>query len=326
MKKIITLLCIAALFVCSLGLVSCGEKDYEIGVGIYTGANVENADGNTDGVASVTYTFAAVVIDSDGKIVDCELDSSYYGDVQVTSAGVCTISKAMTTKQALGSDYGMSAAGKNEWNEQADSFASVTVGKNLNEIKALVASDYRGTEEVINAGCTIYVSDFVHAIEKAFSNTKSVKLSDTDVNLGVAVSSSETDADGDTNGSASFTATVTAAVMNGDKVSACLTDEAVVELEVTSDGAVEGNDSEYKTKREQGNSYGMSSIGKTEWYAQVDAFDNACEGKTADEIAALTVSSGANYGYAVEDVQTAGCTIYAGNLSKAASKAATVSE
>ena len=54
----------------------------------------------------------------------------------------------------------------------------------------------------------------------------------------------------------------------------------------------------------------------------IDAFDKACEGKTADEIAALVNNSGESYGYAVDDVYKAGCTIYAGTIVKAAVKAA----
>mgnify|MGYP003297401072 FL=1 len=55
-----------------------------------------------------------------------------------------------------------------------------------------------------------------------------------------------------------------------------------------------------------------------EWYAQAEAFDTACVGKTADEISALA----ADKGYGVEALQTAGCTINIADMVKAAVKAA----
>ena len=53
-----------------------------------------------------------------------------------------------------------------------------------------------------------------------------------------------------------------------------------------------------------------------EWNEQVAAFDALCIGKTAAEIATLVAEDGKG----VEDVQTAGCTIYVTGLVKAASK------
>ena len=54
-----------------------------------------------------------------------------------------------------------------EWYEEADVFGALAVGKTIEEVKAMVAENGKGNEEVIRAGCTISVSDFVKAIEKA---------------------------------------------------------------------------------------------------------------------------------------------------------------
>ena len=72
------------------------------------------------------------------------------------------------------------------------------------------------------------------------------------------------------------------------------------------------------TKRERGNGYGMSKIGKKEWFEQADAFETQCLGKTAAEIVALVGTDGKG----VEAVQTAGCTITASGFAAAAAKIA----
>ena len=53
-----------------------------------------------------------------------------------------------------------------------------------------------------------------------------------------------------------------------------------------------------------------------EWFEQADAFDAACVGKTAAEIAGLQAEDGKG----VADLQAAGCTIYVTGFVKAATK------
>ncbi len=69
---------------------------------------------------------------------------------------------------------------------------------------------------------------------------------------------------------------------------------------------------ELSTKGMLGANYNMAAYGADlngdgevkEWFEQADAFEAACVGKTATEIAGLEAE-----GYGVEDVQKAGCTI-----------------
>ena len=145
MKKVLAIFCLVAIL--TLSLVSCGNKtaEYSLGVGIYASTTATNADGEVAGAASVAYTMAAVLLDKDGKVVNCVIDASNYGDVAVSANGATTIETAMTTKQTLGNDYGMSAAGKTEWFEQANAFAASTKGKTIDGVKALMDADYKGT-------------------------------------------------------------------------------------------------------------------------------------------------------------------------------------
>ena len=73
---------------------------------------------------------------------------------------------------------------------------------------------------------------------------------------------------------------------------------------------------EVLSKRQKGDNYGMSRTGKLEWYAQADAFETVCLGKTADEVIALMVEGGKGS----EAVTTAGCTIGIEGFVKAAEK------
>ena len=72
------------------------------------------------------------------------------------------------------------------------------------------------------------------------------------------------------------------------------------------------------SKRQAGADYGMIAWGGAakEWFEQADAFDAACVGKTATEIAALAGSD--NYG--TDELKAAGCTILVNGMVKAAVK------
>ena len=114
------------------------------------------------------YTYAAAV-DAAGKVIAGNSDC-----VQVAftfdTAGKSTfdVSKAILSKKEQGKDYGMvaHAGAKLEWFEQVAAFDKLCVGKTGAEIKALMSNDGKGNEDVVNAGCTIYVSGLVAAASK----------------------------------------------------------------------------------------------------------------------------------------------------------------
>ena len=120
-------------------------------------------------------------------------------------------------------------------------------------------------------------------------------------------------ADGDTNGSGNFDVTAVAVLLDADnKIVAIDLDSADVKAAWTAEGKVVATE-DFATKYEKGADYGMAAYGKKhdgsegavkEWFEQADAFEAACVGKTATEIAGLEAE-----GYGVEDVQKAGCTI-----------------
>ena len=92
------------------------------------------------------------------------------------------------------------------------------------------------------------------------------------------------------------------------KVVSCAIDAAQVKINFDKEGKIlTALDTQYLTKQELGDDYGMraaSSIEK-EWNEQADAFAAYCIGKTADEISAI----------AADDADlTAGCTMHPGNF------------
>lgn len=174
MKKI-SICCLAVAFLL-MTLTGCGSMETQslkIGQGIDTTVKITDATDEKNGSAKIAVTSASVIIDEQGRIVQCFLDAAEY-TVSLDANGKAETGELPQTKYESGDAYGMKAYGgaQKEWYEQADAFCSVAVGKTRDELKALVASDGKGTDAVIRAGCTISVSEFIRAIEKAFQNAR----------------------------------------------------------------------------------------------------------------------------------------------------------
>jgi len=166
----ILLVALALLASCSREKSTTDTLAVSVKNGTYIKTVSQSNAGDTDGKSEFAITGAAVSFDKDGKVVSCELDAADIA-VKYTAAGKAVPVSDFATKRELGDRYGMKAAGaKAEWYEQADAFEKVVEGKTVDEIKRLVAEGGRGVDEVITAGCTISVEDFVKAIEKAAKN------------------------------------------------------------------------------------------------------------------------------------------------------------
>lgn len=330
MKKIISALLLAAVLFSACFMTGCGAgESLKFGVGIsskYTEALSAKED--TPGSVESEHTIAAVTLSKDGKIVDCKIDTVALSP-SFTSDGTAITTEDVLSKYEMGDDYKMVEYGKAkyEWYEQADNFCKAVKGKTIDEVKALVAKDGsgKGTDAVISAGCTIVVSEFVLALEKAVKNAVESKATKNDkINVGiVAVQGESRNATKEANGLTEVEATFAATVVDKDgKVVVMSTDALTASATFSTKGIVQ-NDiiDEILTKKEQGDDYGMVEFAKAklEWYEQAAAFEGVCVGKTADEIIELEIA-----GYGNDDVQTAGCTIAIGDMVKATVKAASI--
>ena len=330
MKKFLVItLCL--LMVASVMLVGCSKEGtsndtpattVKFGAGLYVSApTTADATADKNGSGKLDVTAAAITVDADGKIVACALDTAS-NTVGFTADGKAVANEAFKTKYEMGADYNMVAYGgaTKEWFEQADAFEAVVAGKTLDEVKALVADANKGTEEVVNAGCTIMIHEFVGAIEKAYNAANVEVAADAALKVNFVTEQTLTDATEEKDGSNKIAVTVFAAANDAEgKVLASSTD--CVEVTFTFDmSGVSTLDTTKAvvSKKEQGTNYGMVAYGGSakEWFEQAAAFDAACVGKTGSEIAGLMGEDGKG----VSELQSAGCTIYVTGFVKAAAK------
>ena len=323
MKKTLVLAMCLILAMSAL-FVGCGSSEtLKFGMGVYSSAPaVADATADKEGTGKIDVTVAAVTVDANGKIVACALDTAS-NTVKFTNDGKAVADTEFKTKYELGKDYNMVAYGgaKKEWFEQADAFEALVAGKTLDEVKALVGEGNKGTDEVVNAGCTIMINEFVAAIEKAYNAAaESNVTAENTLKVTAATEQTCTDATADKDGSNKVSTTVFAAAVDKDgKVVAASSDCVEVTFTFDTKGVATLDTSKaVVSKKEQGANYGMVAYGgaKKEWFEQAVAFDAACIGKTADEIAGFVGEDGKG----TADIQSAGCTIYVTGFVKAASK------
>ena len=339
MKKLLCL-ALSIVMVFSLAcLVGCSDKEnnttenaetLKFGLGISAKLeNISSADADTNGNAKASVTAAAVLLDKDGKIVKCTIDSME-NNMGFTSEGRFIEAGEYRTKYEQGNDYGMVAYANSakEWFEQIDALCALVQGKNIDEVKALVAADYKGNQEVINAGCTIYISDFVYAIENAVKNAVDSKATnDCTIKLGiVSTQTGSKDATDEAEGANEVDTTVVAASVDKEgKIVAVSTDALAAKVTFDTKGVTATEAAIITTKKDAGANYGMAAYGNDlngdgkvlEWFEQADAFNAACIGKTASDLSSLTNESG----YGSDEIQKSGCTINISDMVKALSKA-----
>ena len=336
MKKVLSILICATLLLSTLLLFGCGDKGntpaetsapaaeeatLKLGFGVSTTVIASNATADKNGNGQATMTAAAVLVDNDGKIVKAVIDCAD-SEVAYTAEGKAVANDSFKTKYELGNDYNMKKYGNavKEWFEQADAFCALIVGKTATEVKALVAEGNKGTQDVINAGCTIVIDEFVKAVDKAIANAVASNATAKDtLKLGASTSQSTSDATADKAGTNQVETTFFAAAVNAEgKVVAATSDCVQVKFTFDTAGASTFDATKaVSSKKELGDNYNMKKYSNaiSEWYVQAAAFDAACIGKTVTEIKALMGEDN----YAVGDLK-ASCTIVVDGFVKAAAK------
>ena len=277
-------------------LVACGGEAKaniaKYGLGVTSTYNESNGQVNT--------TFVALGLDSEGKIA--------YIDLDVAQSTFADAAKAKTeTKEELKEAYGMTVAspiGK-EWYQQAEAFETWAKGKTPADVVAVELVESNGhmvaaNEADLYAGCTMDISAFQTAVEKAAANAREVAADK--VVLGRVME----------NGTALNTTLVVYALDKDGKVVDSILDVAQIKA-----GVVE-------TKAERKEAYGMkvaSPIAK-EWYEQAKAWEAWTVGKTLDAIVAVeTVESNGHMVAANEADLYAGCTMDITSFQAATKKA-----
>ncbi len=286
--------------------------------------------GDTDGLAEIDSTVVAVLVDQDGKILDCKIDA-VQTKVNFSAEGKLTtdIATVIKSKQELGTEYGLgakSAIGK-EWNEQVNALADYVVGKTAAEVKGItVTEEGVATEADLTSSVTIKIGDYLAAIDKAVTNAQDLGATTADI-LGLATTTDiakSTDATADADGIAqaySFYAAVTKGV--DGKITSCAIDASQGSVNFNTKGAITSDLTVApQTKQELKDAYGMkanSAIGK-EWYEQANAFASYVKGKTVDEVKGIAVSE---EGLATDADLISSVTVHIGPFITIVKKAAT---
>ena len=318
-------------------------NDYTLGLG-----TVVNLESSKTGTAQVDATVATVVLDKDGKIIACRIDVAQ-NKVDVTD-GFVTVPTSFKTKMELGSDYGMAGSQWStdndgdsrilEWNEQAKAFESWCVGKTVAQVENLIAEgnlqnanghDFTTDADLLAAGCTITINDFVGAVAKACKDEFKVSFkSEGSFTLGLGVDSyDDGSVDADTaDGTVKVYSDMAAVVVEDGKIVAALNDA----IQPTINFGVAGEITAKNfggTKRELKEGYGMSTSqwssdnngdGKIlEWYVQSAAFSAHVVGMTPAQVEALGAEENLqnvnNHMITTDaDLLAAGCTIQIGAI------------
>ena len=333
MKKILTTLCAVAMLAgCTAGgskksstnTASTKEETAAtvmVGTGSVTNVSNKTKEGS-DTAAQFDTTFASVVLE--GNVIkyvyfDVAQDKVTY-DV---TGHVTSDNTASTSKKALGDKYGMKdkSSIKKEWYEQVEALEKWAVGKTVEEVLNMPTTqkDEKHTvsaDKDLMTGCTIGVTAFQQALDKAAKNAVEVK----DVaSVGSAILTQVSGKDASAEKSGEAKASSTYGVVALGKVVFTQTDVAQNTVKFTTAGVVDGEAVAIATKGEKKDEYGMkkvSSIGK-EWFEQNQAYDDWTVGKTGKEIADMkvTTNEGGKTVTADKDLMT-GCTIGVDSLQK----------
>ena len=313
------------------GECECGEKDpnyvpptndgYTLGLGIVYG-DITNAQINA--------TIATVVLDNNGVIVAVKLDA-VQNKYSITADGVNFTN--LLTKKELGYNYNMAAFGSSlignptvkEWFEQAAAFEAWCIGKTIAEVEAMptqVKGEHNyvisADEDLLAAGCTISITDFIAAVVKAGNDEQATTFTtDGEIVLGLGINSADNGSTGD-----DFEATVKmnidyAAVVTVDGIIVAALNDASQPQATIEDGEVTGT-AKLISKRELKEGYNMSAYGPDnngdgivlEWYIQSAEFSKYIVGLNAEQVDGLETQLVNGHYISTDDVLlSAGCTI-----------------
>ena len=266
---------------------------------ITSAARSTPAAGGGEGLADISSTAVALLVDDDGRIAACAIDA-VQSKIPFTAEGALALNAGTVfpSKRELGKDYGLAEAsgiGK-EWYEQTTAFASYVTGKTVAEVKGMALDERTapaGAE--LSSSVTIAVGGFIDGIEKAAQNARALGAREGDsLGLGIATNMQNSKSAGESEGTAQADSTYAAVSFAPDgTITSCVLDGSLGAVRFDGAGAITSDpDGPFRTKNELGDGYGMreaSGIGK-EWYEQAAAYARYAAGRTAGELEELSVT------------------------------------
>ena len=262
-----------------LSLSSCQKKEdgYTLGLGVFI-------EENTDKL-SIGATAAAVVTDTDGRIVLCRVDCSEAS--ASISGGKVTATGTDKTKYEQGNT--LSVGEGKYWYSGANYFEGYVKGKTLADIEALEKADKDGTlDKDFLTGCATDPTGLIGALKRAMISEHGSSFAPTEaLTAGIGI---DTNVKGDAEG-VTFVYGIAATAVSDGKIVASVIDAAEAEITLA-DG--KGKDLVYAgTKLELGDGYGMVKNGgaAAEWYVQSENYAKTAEGRSPDKLSELPVEN-----------------------------------
>jgi hypothetical protein len=297
MKRILAVLLVLVFAV--LPLSGCGSKQtIKTGFAVITSVAKSADAGENDGLAQADSVIVAVLVDNNGKIIDCVIDQAQ-SKVNFNNSGelVTPLDAVFRTKNELGTEYGMgrvSGIGK-EWNEQAAAFAKYVTGKTVDQVKNIAVSNGYPTSSDLTSSVTMHVTELIEGVEKAVANAKDLGAAKGD-KLSVATVTSiakSTNATATAPGLAQIYSTYVAMTQDkSGKITSAIFDASQSNINFDQNGKITTDLSiAPRTKNELKEAYGMgrvSSIGK-EWYEQAASFADYIKGKTVAQVKGIAI-------------------------------------
>lgn len=276
------------------------KEGYRTGLAIETSMNKSLDAGENDGTAQVDTLAVAVLLDEEGRIVDCSLDMLEAVMAFSNTGEVMTpLDQSFQTKKELKDAYGMKAAsgiGK-EWYEQAEAFERYVQGKTVEEVKGIALTEATAPADAeLSASVTIKIGDYVDALVRAAENAQVIGSGIGD-RIGVGIQThmrnSRDAADGEEGACQAYSYYAAVTANTDGVITGCILDASQTDVTFDMQGklTVEDLSASTPTKREMGEEYGLkyaSSIGK-EWYEQAAAFEAYVDGKTLEEVKGIAV-------------------------------------
>ena len=266
------------------------EGAVRTGLAIVTGVGAVDATAEKEGNAEFTITLAAIMVDENDVILDCEIDAiGHKFTFDTTGTITSDITAEVLTKNELGDNYNMVAYGGAiaEWYEQVDAFEAYCIGKTIDEIQngALTESGYAADADLATSA-TINLFDYVSALDAAYINAQVLGAEAGD-ELVLSCTTSQADS---TQGNAQLNVDAVALTVNGEGViTSCQLDALQGKVAIDENGAV--GDMNVNTKNTLGFDYGMVAWAgaKYEWFEQAANFAAYITGKTAAEVAGIAI-------------------------------------
>ena len=330
MKKRIALLLSAVLAVGTLATACGGGNNggsdaaakVKVGLGAQTSFSSSKSIGEedhgnvrTDSNAQADITVATVMLDGEGKILQCVMDVvQVKATVDATGAMTTDPTTTFKTKKELGPDYAMKPAspiGK-EWDEQAAIFEAWCVGKTADEVAAGIGADGYPADEALLTGCTMHASAFSTAVSRACAAAVETEATVNDtLGLGMTAElSSYAAATEEAAGKVQAYVNYAAVAKTAEgKISHVIIDSIQATSTWGTDGVLTTDTTEPKTKYEKQYEYGMapvSTLEKGEWFEQIDAFKATILGMDAAGVEAIATDDA---GYPTDETLRTGCTM-----------------